>query len=934
MGSVLRRRLVRGGLTDRSSSEFASALKRDVRVTFKDNTPEDIASYYLKAGHAPPPGLEHLTQVGLTPEERSWGNVAYVKCWFGRIMKQVYEEGKLDKYDMRKNEARRRMRCQFNELPVASQRMWALRRKLHENPMKVDAKAVRRGGDKEVDAEEADAQEGSDCDSSIEEDSKEWRELPVRSREREQRAKALREALASAAGGGVDPDDLAEALHSVLNSEERSTVSERFAACSGTDKVWVILGKALVAHLLESASRKFQFSMLVICLALRDAGYKCRKKIRDHLGLYVWKSQWKASNFTTKATIRSGPCNNGRTGARKWEQTKMRDFLMDHSVATSAFVMPPKRKLSLAEGVDAEPQIKRALTDSAYQLWHQVGSGLSSATFYRNLANDHYMIKKSCRKLDACEKCVQFDNQVSPAVKKSMALFRQQMFDIDSSYWKRWDAEIAPMFQALSGTTGKFAVSAKCAQTILDYMQSQQKGRKNDLDLWNAEKAIRKEILVEWSALREEETEKEKEAEKKEAEKAAKDKKKKTKKQAPVQAGMLEVLQAYELHFTYKTECKTLYNQEFDEPPEDTLCMHADFGEHDSLPVGPKETSGFFYAGAVLGVTILVIIVWSKRLGKRYYTFCTDVKEQSSLFTISCVEHVLTLLDVSSYKHFHWWSDIGPHFLSTRWLGYWLVHLVRSYKVICRIRFFPAGHGKGPCDAHVGRVKKWKRTAAKKTIIATVEKYVEVMKSMAKKQEHQVPEGSVYIFVPWEPPPKDSLPDVVLSTIELNDLGMGVRSTHFWSGQWKGWAVEISKHPLPNAPPSKVLMSPKFVTNDDEDDAGGGCAGEWKRYYRINKPEQIKLNPRSLLRTWRVEKTSLVQQKIQMKPRRQSVDLRRLAFLRGRLNQKATAAKRRGAERKLRSTSLESSSSSTSSSEDAEDSGSSGGSTCSGEHVF
>ena len=93
--------------------------------------------------------------------------------------------------------------------------------------------------------------------------------------------------------------------------------------------------------------------------------------------------------------------------------------------------------------------------------------------------------------------------------------------------------------------------------------------------------------------------------------------------------------------------------------------------------------------------------------------------------------------------------------------------------------------------------------------------------------------------------------------------------------------------------------------------------GEWKRYYRINKPEKIKLNPGSLLRTWRLEKTGVEQQNIVLAPRRQAVGARRLAWLRARANKKAAADQRRAAEVKVPSGSSSSSSSSSSYSDDS-----------------
>jgi hypothetical protein len=320
------------------------------------------------------------------------------------------------------------------------------------------------------------------------------------------------------------------------------------------------------------------------------------------------------------------------------------------------------------------------------------------------------------------------------------------------------------------------------------------------------------------------------------------------------------------MHFTHKTACKTLYNEDWDSPPPDTLLFHADFLEHDQLPVGPKETGKFFYANSVLGVTLLVIIVWSESLEKTYYTFCSGVREQSSLFVVACLEHILTLLDIKQYKRIKWWSDVGPHFLSSRWVGYWLYHMVKKHRVHSTINFFPAGHGKGACDAHGGRFKKWKRTAAKKMYICSVEGYVRVMSDKAKVLKTQTPDCPHYVFIDFDPPAKNSLPRTVLDSADLRANGMGLRQTHCYSSEWKSWCVVLRRHPVPGAPHNKQVHGPSTIDHDADDDAN--AEGPWQRYYRINKPEQLNICAKSLLTTWRADKKVWQRQRLELRGRR------------------------------------------------------------------
>ena len=95
------------------------------------------------------------------------------------------------------------------------------------------------------------------------------------------------------------------------------------------------------------------------------------------------------------------------------------------------------------DGNGDEPIAKRALSESAYQVWSAGATGVSVSTFYRNLRSDHWMIRKEGRRLDCCEKCVSWDNQVKPVVKRALAGFRSTLSDLDDANWSRWDVTIS-----------------------------------------------------------------------------------------------------------------------------------------------------------------------------------------------------------------------------------------------------------------------------------------------------------------------------------------------------------------------------------------------------------------------------------------------------------------------------------------------------------
>ena len=371
VGDIVRARLVSEGHTDRSSIIFRVAVRSELTATFKANSPGVIAYYYRKGGYEPPAGLEHLSEPPLTPEEREWGMLAIRAEQYELKMKEVHSQNAGTKYATRRLLALQQLREEFNALGVAGQRRLALRRKLALSPMNVPDEG-------NADEQELSEDESCSSDNATGQRGVGWRDLSANSRHKARRAEELRDSLDTAAGGDVDAEDVAEVLYKVLSSEERSVVAARFAACAGTDATWCALGKALVTHLVKTASRRFEYAMVILCLALRDVGFNGRRAIHQKLNIWVWRNPWKTSRWITVAPTRVRPCNNGRLNTRKYDPATMRQFLCQNSVSTSDVVASSKRKRPLNDSADGEPVPKRALNDTAYELWTP-----SSSTFYQ-----------------------------------------------------------------------------------------------------------------------------------------------------------------------------------------------------------------------------------------------------------------------------------------------------------------------------------------------------------------------------------------------------------------------------------------------------------------------------------------------------------------------------------------------------------------------
>jgi len=303
----------------------------------------------------------------------------------------------------------------------------------------------------------------------------------------------------------------------------------------------------------------------------------------------------------------------------------MRKYLLDNSAPTCDYVTPKKRPLSSDQAAESEPCVKRALANSRHQLWQEAPCDVACSTFYRNAKLDNHDVRCATRQLDMCLKCVTFDSVVAPAVKTWVSKARGELASLLPSYWDRWGAEVAG---AAVDDGHKFAVSAKCMDALLAHLLAERDGRGPDAQvppklhgqLHAVESRLIHELKTNWPPIKE-------------------------------KVGLVDVCRSFDLHFTQRDECKDAYTTHWDNPEPDTLYVHCDYKEHDQLPVGPREIGEFFvYAGGVQGVTVLTFVAWARTWERSYFTYASEVKEQSSLFAISCLEDVLRRVGLPSFK--------------------------------------------------------------------------------------------------------------------------------------------------------------------------------------------------------------------------------------------------------------------------------------------
>ena len=83
---------------------------------------------------------------------------------------------------------------------------------------------------------------------------------------------------------------------------------------------------------------------------------------------------------------------------------------------------------------------------------------------------DHREMRKACRKLDVCLKCMKFDKVICPRVKASVLKWRNEMESKWPGYWVAWDRDCAPKFAIGENKCNKFSVTRECMQCLLEYM--------------------------------------------------------------------------------------------------------------------------------------------------------------------------------------------------------------------------------------------------------------------------------------------------------------------------------------------------------------------------------------------------------------------------------------------------------------------------------
>jgi len=77
---------------------------------------------------------------------------------------------------------------------------------------------------------------------------------------------------------------------------------------------------------------------------------------------------------------------------------------------------------------------------------------------------------------------------------------------------------------------------------------------------------------------------------------------------------------------------------------------------------------------------------------EEYYIFYSETKEQSSLFAIAAMKYVLDALNAAEqFDEYELFADAGPHFRSSRFMGWVLCDMPVGRQTVT-VPFFAAGY--------------------------------------------------------------------------------------------------------------------------------------------------------------------------------------------------------------------------------------------------
>ncbi len=345
--------------------------------------------------------------------------------------------------------------------------------------------------------------------------------------------------------------------------------------------------------------------------------------------------------------------------------------------------------------------------------------------------------------------------------------------------------------------------------------------------------------------------------------------------------------------------------------------------EKQTLPVGGQEGGSFFFAGSRLSYAVFGCYLFGESVPRqgRWVFLLSRVIEATSTFAICCIDHILGL--VTNVRTVTLWCDSGPHFRSYKFLTTLGLRTLEKWNVRqVDINYGAEHHYKSRCDGQFGTTSSWRRDAAKKGTLSTIEDVVTVLNERSKREceldETRAPLEAIDFL-----PPKKS--EVVTYEMKANALPFGIHSCYSWRFRTNDtrrqslWARGRIESGIATGVDCRCIVltglrgswTAPFFPQIDPLNAGGAPAEQearadppattardwegWRTSWRTAEPDlegPQRINERL---KWRAEKLNLLRPCMVKGERRQSTDVRQGRAQEARLRRGAHARLRRAA---------------------------------------
>ena len=675
-----------------------------------------------------------------------------------------------------------------------------------------------------------------------------YRDLTNKKKRQRLLKKCLHKVASGREGVQSEPADAVALLKDALPQEHKQAIAQSVRG-ETEDGSWSNLAKQLVPILMKANTRKRAFPAVAVARSLRLSGWTSRKLANKAFGIEISVRQWRLSADEKNVVNKDVHVNNGRLNFRKFKG--MKDILHEHSVPTCTFIPGTGRKRQAP--VEADQYVmKRARTENISQIHAQclagnkeqgVPASCGLSTAYRYAKHDHSeIVRASGRKLDYCTRCAQWDNGMQRQCRAALFEWRNTLKAVWPTYWQKWEEEVLPTISKVGqGLSVEFCT--RFEQYIASHRSWDE--RKTHLSpaeckaLWKSENDILKELRSAWKALAADERD-----------------------------GLIAVVKWWHAHFTVRDNQDTHLKAQFLHPPLKVLNFWTDYGQSRTLPIGPVETSAWWYANARLQVNLMGWYIWGTGRVPMYIVLLSDILDHSCTYTQAGFERVLQEVGpCDAFDSLQMWSDVGKHYRATQHLSYWLYTLPKKHKKTTRIDFLEAEHGKGVLDAMFGRIQMWTKTIARTTTIKAVAQWANLLQARADSYVKINPGGPVYKFIHFKPGPRKQYGR---DWVDFADIGIRCNSTYSLSSSLTdGGDVVVSDHVLTGKPAQVrrvAKLLPKPLAGADLEDAPDettvlaaaiACANEakedadgWKRAFRKTAPEESKPHIKKMRNTF------------------------------------------------------------------------------------